>query len=177
MTGFISALITGLICMGIGAYLTWLWGKTDRKKARELTGAQIRIAQLEDEKNKLQILERFTPRIAVSGMPRNNQFISVTDSVTFRVIAMDYLTADGLKVTDQLVDRAGTGVQIPINESKVTEVQEQGCDATDGSFPMSFRIHIEVDGMAKAFLLPVRAAVNSAVKLKPLPLGTESLKS
>jgi len=72
-----------------------------------------------------------------------------------------------------LINRTGTCVQVPIDESKVTEVQKQGCDPKDGSFSMSFRIHIEVDGMTKPCLLPVGVAVNSAVKLEPLPLGMQ----
>lgn len=74
--------------------LVWLLGKRDRTKARKLTEAQERIAQLEEEKNKWQLLERFTPRITVRGTQTNGQFITVTDSVSFRVIEMDYLTAN-----------------------------------------------------------------------------------
>jgi hypothetical protein len=133
---------------------------------------QLEKKELEQEKNKWQLLERFTPRIVVGGMPPNNQFIKVTDSATFRVVEMDYLSANGLKVSGQVVDRAGQGVQIPIDESKVTEVQKLGCDPGDGSFSMSFRIHIEVDGMTKPFLLSVRVAVNSKLSLEPMPLGT-----
>lgn len=133
---------------------------------------QLEKQELEQEKNKWQLLERFAPRIAMGGMPPNNQFIKVTDSATFRVAEMDYLTGNGVKVSGQVVDRAGQGVQIPIDESKVTEVQKQGCDPGDGSFSMSFRIHIEVDGMIKPFLLPVKVAVNSKLSLEPMPLGT-----
>lgn len=173
MAGFFGGLITGLICTVVGMYLMWLSGKGDRRKARELADAQIRIAQLVEERIKWEALERFTPRIAVGGTPTNSQFITVSDSVTFRVAEMDYLTSNGVKVCSQVVDRAGTGVQIPIDESKVTEVQKQGCDPKDGSFSMSFRIHIEVDGVMKPCLLPVKVAVNSAHKLEPMTLGMQ----
>jgi hypothetical protein len=173
MAGFISGLITGLICTVIGVYLTWLAGKGDRREAKELADAQLRIAQLEDEKNSWQALEGFTPRIALGGAPPTNQFITVTDSNLFRVAEMDYLNANGVEVASQLVNRAGTGVQISIDDSKVSEVQKQGCDPGDGSFSMSFRIHIEVNGRTKRFLLPVKVAVNSAVKLESMPLGMQ----
>jgi hypothetical protein len=174
MAGFLGGLVTGLVCAVIGIYLMWLAGKDDRKKARELAEAQIRIARLEEEKSKWQLLERFTPRITVRGMPTNDQFITVSDSVSFRVIKMDYLTANGVKVASQAVDRAGMDVQIPIDEFKATEVQKQGCDPEDGSFSMSFGIHVEVDGMTKTCLLPVKVAMNSAVKLEPM-LGMQLL--
>ncbi|HYG98543.1 MAG TPA: hypothetical protein VD837_05375 [Terriglobales bacterium] len=173
MAGFFGGLIIGLICTFAGVTLTWLSGKGDRKKARELADAQARISELEEEKSKSEVLERFTPRIVVGGTPPSSQFITVTDSATFRVAEMDYLTSQGLKVSSQLVDRTGTSVQISIDESKVTEVQQQGCDPRDGSFSMSFRIHIEVDGVMKSCLLPVKVAVNSSVKLEPMPLGMQ----
>jgi hypothetical protein len=177
MAEFIGGLITGLVCMFVGIYLTWLSGKSDRTKAKELADAKIRIAQLEEEKNKWQLLERFAPRITVRGTPASGQFITVTDSAPFRVSEMDYLTADGIKIASQPVGQTGTGVQIPINESKVTEVQKQGCDPGDGSFSMSFGIRIEVNGMTKTCLLPVKVAVNSAVKLDPMPpLGMQLQK-
>jgi hypothetical protein len=171
MAGFIGGLTVGLICTATGVYVTWLRGKSDRRKATELADAQAKIAQLEEEKRNWQVLERFAPRIAVAGAPPNNQFIMVTNSAPFRVVEIDYLTAEGIKVTGHSVDRTGRGIQVPIDESKVTEVQKQGCDPSDGSFPMSFRIHVEFDGMTKAFLLPVTVAVNSALKLEPMPLG------
>jgi hypothetical protein len=169
MAGFLGGLITGLMCTVIGVYLTWLSGKGDRKKAKELADAQARIAQLEEEKRRWEVLERFTPRITVRGTPLNGQCITVTDSVPFRVAEVDYLNADGVPVSSQAVDLAGTSVQIAIDEAKVTEVQKQGCDPEDGSFSMSFRINIEVDGMTKSCLLPVKVAVNSAVKLESMP--------
>jgi hypothetical protein len=162
IAGFIGGLITGLICTIVGVYLTWFSGKSDRRNAAELIEAQARIAQLEEEKNKWKALERFTPRIAVGVTPSNNQYIRVTDSATFRVTEMDYLTTNGVKVTSHFVDQAGLDIKIPIDDLKVTEVQEQGCDSGDGSFSMLFRIHIEVDGMMKPCLLPVRVAMNSA---------------
>ena len=173
MAGFFGGLIIGLICTLVGIYLTWRAGKGDRKKARELADVQTRIAQLENEKRKWEVLERFTPRIAVRGVPPTSQFITVTDSVPFRVVEMDYLTADCVTVTSQFVNRAGTRVQIPIDEFKVTEVQKQGCDPGDGSFSMSLRIRIEVDGFTKSCFLPLKVAVNSSVKLEPMPLGMQ----
>jgi len=176
MAGFFGGLITGLFFTAIGVYLTWVSGKVDRKKAKELADAQARIAQLEDEKKRWQALEGFTPRIEVRGTPRNGQFITVTDSLPFRVAEMDYLAADAVTVASQLVDQTGTSVNVPIDESKVSEVQKQGCDPEDGSFSMSFRIHIEVDGVTKPCLLPVKVAVNSSVKLEPMPLGMPLLR-
>lgn len=173
MAGFLGGLITGLLCAVVGMYLTWLFGRDDRRKARELDAAQIRIAGLEEERNQWRLMERFTPRIAVMGTPRNTQFVSVTDVVKFRVVEMEYLTANGSAVASQSVDQAGRSVQIPIDENKVTEVQNQGCDPTDGSFSMAFRLHIEVDGTMKPCLLPVKVAVNSLHRLEPMPLGMQ----
>ncbi len=171
MVAFTIGLITGLVCGAVAVYLAWLSGRDDRTKARLLSDAQAKAALLEQEAKKWKALEGFTPRITVAGAPPHNQFITVTDSAEFRVIEMEYLTATGLEMANQSVDRAGRSVQIPIDESKVTKVQEQGCDPNDGSFSMSFRIHIAVDGMTKPFLLPVKVALNSAVKLEPMPLG------
>jgi hypothetical protein len=176
MAGFFGGLITGLICTLVGIYLTWLAGKDDRRKARQLADAQTRISQLETEKSRREALEQFMPRIAVVGTPPSSQSITVTDSGRFRVAEMDYMTAEGVKVATQLVDRTGTVVQIPIDESSVTEVQKRGCDPRDGSFSMSFRIHIEVDGGMKPCLLPVKVAVNSVHKLEPMLLGAQPLK-
>ncbi len=146
---------------------------TLEKQAQRLEADNKRLQSenktLEQDKTKWQ-LERFTPRIAIGGAPPSNQFITVTDAETFRVVEMDYLTANGTKAASQVIDRTGKGVQIPIDESKVTEVQKQGCDP-DGSFSMSFRLHLEVDGMVKPFLLSVRVGVNSTVGLEPMPLG------
>ena len=147
---------------------------TLEKQAQRLEADNKRLQSenktLEQDKTKWQ-LERFTPRIAIGGAPPSNQFITVTDTATFRVVEMDYLTANGTKAATQVIDQTGKGVQIPIDESKVTEVQKQGCDP-DGSFSMSFRLYLEVDGMVKPFLLSVRVGVNSKLGLEPMPLGT-----
>ncbi len=171
MAAFIFGLITGLSCGFIGIYLAWSSGKDDRAKARLLADARARITQLEEEAKQLKYLDGFIPRISVAGTPPNNQFIAVTDSTEFRINNVDYLTADGLEVATQLVDRSGRGIQIPIDESKVSEVQKHGCDPSDGSFSMSFRICIAVGEVTKPFLLPVKVAVNSDVRLEPMPLG------
>jgi hypothetical protein len=171
MAGFVGGLVAGLICGVGGAYLMWLSGKGDRTKARMLSDAQIRITQLEQEKIKWQLLERFAPRIALRGTPTSGQFITVSDSGPFRVVQMDYLNAGGVQIASDSVDRAGMSVQIPIDESKVTEIQRQDCSPEDGSFSMVFRIHVEVEGMTKTCVLPVKVAVNTAAKLEPRLLG------
>lgn len=137
------------------------------QKKNELEQKNEKLEQL---MSKWQLLERFTPRIAIGGTPPSNQFITVTDSATFRVVEMDYLSSTGAKVASQSVDRSGKGVQIPIDEANVTEIQKLGSEK-DGSFSMSFRINIEFDGTTKPFLLPVRVAVNPKLNLEPTPFG------
>jgi hypothetical protein len=54
----LSEVISGIVGAGVGSLLTWLLGAPDRRQARKATEAQLKLAELEAERERRDAQER-----------------------------------------------------------------------------------------------------------------------
>ena len=149
-----TELTVGIAGALIGALVTYLLGAKDRRLARVAAEAQRKLAELEEDKRKWDSLERFSPKAFVVGEPPREQLIRLESEEEFEVTDVEYLTSKGVVVSRQSVRKAGKTIDVPVEDSRVLEIQMIGPrNSWDGSAHINFRIHLRVSGREKTHMV------------------------
>ena len=146
----ILGLIIGIVSAGFGAAVIWRLG---RPSANRAIAFQKRIAESEEDKAAREAIDQFVPWAHAIGEPPN-QYLRVESNAIFQATEMEYLTGAGASAARQNLELKGKVVDIPIDESKVGEVQRLGQNPQDGSAPIQLRVHMRVGEIRKTQTVP-----------------------
>jgi hypothetical protein len=154
-----SGLVIAIIGAIVGGLVTWLMGIGDRKQAKQTLAAQeaaskaqMRIAELEAERSQVDAFSRFRPRTRILDADNLvNQIVRLEADEPFQVEYVEYLNAEEAKIASETINRSGTVIDIPINESFLNEIRRVGpwVKEYDLSAQFIFRFCIIKAGLSK----------------------------
>lgn len=151
------SIISGVVGALVGSVITYMLGADDRKQARltlkaqqAASEAQQKVAVLQERQSQVEAFDRFLPLVKIILLS-GNQFARLEAVEPFQVESIDYLNANGAKVTSEVVNKSGTTVDIQISEDALNGIRRVGpwLKAYDLSAEVTLRFNLQKEGQRK----------------------------